>query len=210
MQKALSTRLFGFSGFHWRGSFGVFILAPAGMLALCSRPLPALGSWLDLILELTAWIVFFLGLLFRIWATLYIGARKTRILVMEGPFSMCRNPLYLGSFLVAASGALFLKSLTFMAALCLLVIFYMWATIPEEEKELRAIHDRAYEEYCRRVPRYWPQFSQLCSPETIEVKIQGLRIEGKRLLVWIWLPALGTLLNHLREQPWWPNLLVIP
>lgn len=197
-------------GFRWRGAIGVICFIPAGVLTLLSQPLIAEGTLLDLMMDLLAWAAFVAGLIFRLWPTLYVGARKLHTLVIDGPYSICRNPLYVGSFLITISAGLFLKSLTFAVAFALAMFVYMWATLPAEEKRLREEHGVAYDEYCRTVPRYWRRWSLFHTPESVEVKVKGLRIEFKRLLVWIWLPFIGELVAHLRVEAWWPRLLRLP
>lgn len=193
-------------GFRWRGSFGALFLVPAGVATLLSQPVISEGTWFKLVIDLLAWAAFFGGLTFRLWPTLYVGARKTSTLVTEGPYSICRNPLYVGSLLTAVSAGLFLKSLLFVAALVLVTVCYVLATIPAEEKKLREIHGRVYDEYCQRTPRYWPDFSLFHTADEVEVKVKGLGIELRRLRVWIWLPFLGALVTRLRLEPWWPHL----
>ena len=197
-------------GFRNRGAIGVAVLGPAIVVTVISTPVVAEGTWLDLGVDLLAWGAFILGLFCRIWATLYVGARKLHTLVSEGPYSICRNPLYVGSFLVAVSAGLFLKSLTFAAALGFAMAAYVWATVPAEERQLRETLGPAYDEYLKNVPRYWPRFSLFHTPETVEVKVKGVRLELKRVLVWIWLPFLGEIIAHLRVEPWWPHLFHLP
>lgn len=193
-------------GFRWRGGFGVFFLVPTGAAILLSPPLIREGIWADLTVDLLAWGAFVAGLTFRLWPTLYVGGRKTSTLVTQGPYSVCRNPLYVGSLLLWISIGLFLKSVTFAAALGAVILCYIWATVPIEEGKLRARHGQAYDAYCRQFPRFWPRFRLFHTSECVEVRIKGLRIEYKRLLGWIWLPFVGELVAHLRVELWWPKL----
>ncbi|MBI2926001.1 MAG: isoprenylcysteine carboxylmethyltransferase family protein [Verrucomicrobia bacterium] len=140
----------------------------------------------------------------RFWSTLYIGGRKRHTLIDDGPYSVCRNPLYLGSFLLALSVGLFLKSFVFAIGLAAMVLIYVMTTVPAEEKDLRAILGAAYEDYCRRVPRFWPRFGLFHTEALVEVKMQFVWVEVKRMFVWVWLPILGELIGFLRGQPWWP------
>src|SRR5690242_19500682 len=96
-----------------RAWMSVAIIAPFTVAAALSAPRISQNSALDLALGVAGWLCFSAGALFRWWASLYIGGRKHQELVLDGPYSVCRNPLYLGSFLLALSIAFFLHSLTF-------------------------------------------------------------------------------------------------
>ena len=45
-----------------------------------------------------------------------VGGRKGSSVIAEGPYSVCRNPLYLGSFFLAIASALFIQSWAFAVA----------------------------------------------------------------------------------------------
>lgn len=197
-------------GFRYRGLIGGLILAPAGVLAVFSPPLLEQSSYLNLLFDLFAWTTFCVGATLRIWSTLYIGCRKGCSLVTEGPYSMCRNPLYFGSLLVAISAGFFLQSVVLTAGVLAVCLWYLFATVPSEERVLRSAYDLKYEEYCRRTPRFCPNISLFETPECVEVKVHGLRIEAKRLLVWAWLPLFCQGLAFLRETAWWPTFFHVP
>ncbi len=75
--------------------------------------------------------------------------------VHRGIYARIRHPRYVGS-LIAILGACFLAGTRLMwtvaAVWCLLTL----VAIAMEERELRARFGAAYEEYCRRVPRFLP------------------------------------------------------
>ena len=89
--------------FRYRGWFGIVILVPPAVATFLSQPIIREESWLDVAGDVLAWLLFVYGGALRLWATLYVGGRKGRVVVCEGPYSLCRNPLYLGTFLLAAS-----------------------------------------------------------------------------------------------------------
>ena len=191
--------------FRYRGLISGIILVPVVFVVLISKPLISEGTWLDLAVDLLAWQAFVAGLVFRLWPTLYIGGRKCQIVVRDGPYSICRNPLYLGSFFLALSAGFFLKSILFAGFLGIAVLAYILKTIPAEEAELRRALGEPYLDYCKQVSRFWPNFSLFKTPATVEVTMHGLRIEAKRALVWVWLPFAGELIAHLRVEEWWPQ-----
>lgn len=193
------------TAFHYRGLIGGLVLGPALLAILFSKPLIAEGTWLDVSVDFLAWLAFVAGLVFRLWPTLYVGGRKCRVVVMQGPYSICRNPLYLGSLLLAISAGLFLKSLLFLAFLSIAALAYIHKIIPAEEAELRRALGEPYLDYCKRVPRFWPNFSLFSTPDAVEVLTNGLRMEAKRAFLWVWLPFAGELIAHLRAEQWWPQ-----
>jgi protein-S-isoprenylcysteine O-methyltransferase Ste14 len=84
--------------------------------------------------------------------------KKNRELAVTGPYAYTRNPLYLGSTLIAAGFALAL--LSWPVALLLAVGFaaiYI-PVIASEERFLRATFPE-FEIYCRSVPRFIPRLS---------------------------------------------------
>ena len=95
------------------------------------------------------------GLGLRAYAAGYL--RKQDVLTVTGPYAYTRNPLYLGSFLLAIGAAVAAHS--WIAAVLLLLYFasvYSFVML-REEQELRGHHGAAFEEYARRVPLFFPR-----------------------------------------------------
>jgi protein-S-isoprenylcysteine O-methyltransferase Ste14 len=195
---------------RWRGLVAGLILVPILFVVVFSRPLIVRDSWLACGLDILGYMTFLIGAIFRFWSTLYIGGRKERAVICEGAYSVCRNPLYVGSFFLALSVGFFATSVIFALGLGFTILFYMLATIPSEEKTLRGIFGEPYEEYCRKVPRFWPRFSLFHTAPVVEVNVNGLRMEFKRMLLWIWIPAMAGVLSQLRNEPWWPHWFMLP
>lgn len=195
--------------FRWRGIVAALVLLPSLVVMLFSTPFVLEGSWIAGAIEVMAWVTFVAGTIFRFWATLYIGGRKENILVTDGPYSICRNPLYLGSFLLALATALFLQSLLCVVAVLIVTLIYMLTTVPVEEEFLRVRHGEEYQAYLDTVPRYWPSVQRFETPANLTIDIHRLRLECARASRWVWLPLLGVLLPYLRAQPWWPILFQV-
>lgn len=196
--------------FRWRGGVGIAILGLGAALTLLSPLAAAEGSWLDLFFELLAWPLFIGGIALRFWSTLYIGGRKGCEVVSDGPYSMTRNPLYLGSLMLACSAGLFLGSVVFTLATLLMASFYVNFTIPTEERSLSARLGAPYYDYCQRVPRFWPAWRSYRSVRRIDVELRALRHEAKSAAGYCWIPVIGELVQLLRTQPWWPHILHLP
>jgi len=95
----------------------------------------------------------------RAWCSLYIGGRKKAEIVVRGPYSITRNPLYVFSFfgafgVGAQSGSLTIAVLFMLASYA---VFYL--TVRREEAWLGATFGAAYEAYKARTPRFLPRLS---------------------------------------------------
>lgn len=123
--------------FRRRGLVSALILIPLALLTLFSEATITEDTWPDFILDAVAYATFVAGVVFRFWATLYVGGKKDTTVIMEGAYSVCRNPLYIGSLLIMVSTGCFLKSLLFAGGMALTIGFYILATVPSEETFLR-------------------------------------------------------------------------
>jgi protein-S-isoprenylcysteine O-methyltransferase Ste14 len=77
-------------------------------------------------------------------------------LLTEGIYSRVRNPRYIEALLWVMAYALFANYLgAYIVVVLSLPLFYFVVRL--EERELRERFGMAYEEYCRRVPRFVPK-----------------------------------------------------
>lgn len=196
--------------FRSRGLVGTLLVLSFGGLVLFSAPASFEAQWAHLVLRALGWLVFVTGAAWRFWATLYIGGRKRLVLVCEGPYSLCRNPLYVGTFLIALSAAVMLESATFAAGILLGAVFYAWATVPAEERYLAGQLGEPYLRYCQRVPRFLPRWSGFATAATISVSVGSLWNECRRAARWVWLPLAVDAVSRLRGEAWWPHWLNLP
>ena len=126
--------------------FAQRLRAPSGFVLAA-----AFGYWSAPTAESLAWgvAISIPGLLLRAWAAGHLA--KNERLATSGPYAITRNPLYLGTLLVAAgfviaSRRLFLAEL-FAAAFALVYL----PAIELEEQHLRELFPE-YDDYARRVP----------------------------------------------------------
>ncbi len=102
------------------------------------------------------------GLCLRGYASGYV--KKNRELTMTGPYARTRNPLYLGSMLIAAGFALALLSWAVAVVLAAGFAMIYIPVIASEERFLRATFP-GFDEYCRLVPRLIPRLrAHRCVP----------------------------------------------
>jgi protein-S-isoprenylcysteine O-methyltransferase Ste14 len=115
------------------------------VLVIFSRP--TLGVGLRLAIFTVGLILVSIASVGRLWCMLYISGYKTKKLIVEGPYSLCRNPLYFFSFLGVAGLGLTTESLLYTTVLIVpFFVLYPWV-IRHEEAKLLARHPDEYPSY---------------------------------------------------------------
>jgi len=119
------------------------------------------------------------GMALRAWAAGHLA--KNERLAVGGPYAYTRNPLYLGTLLVAAG-------LTLAARRPLLGVlvgtFFLLAYLPaieQEEQHLRKLFAE-YAEYARRTPMLWPRLRGAAPPEHFRWDLYRRNREHQALL----------------------------
>ena len=95
----------------------------------------------------------------RLWTSLYIAGRKDRELVTDGPYAVCRNPLYALSVVGAIGVGLATRSVVLTVALPTLLAMLSARVVRAEESLLARLHRDAYTRYRNEVPRFWPDLA---------------------------------------------------
>ena len=203
--------------FRWfsrrgRGRYGTAILGLGLVAAVFGTPWLKQGGGPDLLLQAAGWLLFLCGAILRMWAILHIGGRKNRLILDRGPYGLMRHPLYVGSFLIALSLALFLDSIVLLAAALLTSVAYHLHVIPREEGRLIDKFGAPYLSYSRSTHRYLPARSGRAGGGTpvLEVNLAALGTECTRAIWWAALPLIAALVTWLRVQPWWPHWSPLP
>lgn len=94
-----------------------------------------------------------LGIFLRAVASGHV--KKNEELATTGPYAYCRNPLYLGSIIIAIGFTIAARDIWIAAAIVVLFAFIYVPVIRSEEAFLRE-HFPEYADYARRVPRLVP------------------------------------------------------
>ena len=98
-----------------------------------------------------------LGLALRGWAAGCLA--KNRELATGGPYAYTRNPLYLGTLLVAAGLVAASRSIGLGALFAAVFALVYLPVIQNEEQHLRRLFPD-YAAYATRVPALWPRFTR--------------------------------------------------
>jgi len=120
----------------------------AGVFLLLARP-----TWKTMLASLVLVVP---GLWLRGYAAGYV--KKNAELTTTGPYAHTRNPLYLGSMLIAFGFAAAAWNLAIFVALAVLFAAIYVPTIQGEEAYLRG-HFAGFDAYARAVPRLLPRWS---------------------------------------------------
>jgi protein-S-isoprenylcysteine O-methyltransferase Ste14 len=138
------------SGVSW-GSVARRIRVPLGFLFAVFYFWRARPDWASLT---AGAIVAAVGVFLRAMASGHV--KKNEQLAMTGPYACCRNPLYLGSIIIAIGFAIASRDLwVALGIIALFAVIYV-PVIRSEEAFLRQ-RFREYDSYARRVPRLLPK-----------------------------------------------------
>ncbi|MGL5817932.1 MAG: methyltransferase family protein [Phycicoccus sp.] len=85
----------------------------------------------------------------------FLPGEGARVLMTTGPYRLSRNPWYLGLLTAYVGLALLAPSVWALLLLPVAVGLLLWGAILPEERYLRAEFGPEYEEYARRVRRWW-------------------------------------------------------
>jgi protein-S-isoprenylcysteine O-methyltransferase Ste14 len=128
------------------------------------------NSGIDETIESVGLVLIAIAIVGRTWCSLYIGGRKKQVIVEDGPYSICRNPLYVFSFIGAAGAGAQFGAFTTAILVCAITIA-VFAIVTHKEEQF--LHDKfgvIYEAYCDRVPRFIPNFRLWRPVPTLEIQ----------------------------------------
>ena len=98
-----------------------------------------------------------LGLATRAWAAGHI--HKFEKLAVTGPYSFTRNPLYLGSFLLAAGFAIAAGVWWLALIIAGLYLSIYYPVMRVEESDLKGRFSGEFEEFAEHVPLFFPRLT---------------------------------------------------
>lgn len=146
----------------------LFGLSIVGLLVFGSSYWSAYPMF-DQMLFVLGFLLAVVGFCGRLWCLSYIAGRKKRVLITEGPYSLCRHPLYFFSFVGGIGLGLCTETITAAVLFALAFAVYYPQAIRGEETFLSDNFAR-YEEYRKRVPLFFPRWSNFVEGEgTVDV-----------------------------------------
>lgn len=168
-------------------------------LIFFTRPgLPLPGLLID-VLESLGMLLVIGGVLGRFWSILYIGSRKNAMVMDDGPYSVCRHPLYLFSTVAVLGFGLMLGSIILTVVMTGLVFYVLNDIAGKEERFLRSQFGAAYDAYAARTPRILPKMELFRTPQTVTFDVTTLRRNFFDALVFLSLIPLGELTEYFKD-----------
>lgn len=161
--------------FRWRGQIPLFFLLPAMFAVYSNFHFERLvnNDW-EHIWGIFAFLISLCGVLIRIVTVGYVSKntsgrntteQRADSLNTSGMYSICRNPLYLGNFIIIL-GVLLWAKVWFLGIIIALAFFiYMERIIIAEEEYLHNKFQNTYDEWREKTPVFMPNFSLWRSPD---------------------------------------------
>jgi len=109
-------------------------------------------------------VLLIVGEMIRFWALGFVE-KKGQKLAMSGPYAFVRNPLYVGNFFLGLGVAVIVWNWVILVIFLAGFLGIYTGTIRGEEKHLREMFGKPYEDYCENVPSFLPRLTPYATPE---------------------------------------------
>lgn len=178
-------------------------------LAALTRPAPLPALFAGLFDALALLLVAF-GCLGRIWCSVFIAGRKDVELVTNGPYALCRHPLYTLSMIGGAGLGLATHSLLLTGATLFVLGTLFTQAATAEDRFLAARFEQRFEAWRAVTPRFWPRRWNDPRPETLVVRPAILWKAFVDAGAFVLLAALVVVARRIGESGLLPVPLVLP
>lgn len=170
----------------------------------------ASGTLVHETIEYAGLVLIVLCICGRMLCTLYIGGRKIETLVTDGPYSICRNPLYTFSIIGAVGAGAQLGSFVLAIVTGAVAYFVFLLVILKEEQVLGSRFGATYDAYMAKVPRLFPNFSLWRDLDKVEVNPRLVRITALDASVFLLSIPLAEGFEYLHDIGFLPTLIALP
>ena len=141
----------------------VLVVLPARVLSWSGIIRPStIGVW-----QVVGMVIVVAGAALALWCILtfaFVGKGTPapfdppRRLVVQGPYRVVRNPMYIGAGLALGGAALFYQSFSLLGYTGLFFLVTHLFVVWYEEPVMRRTFGKEYETYCHRVRRWRPRW----------------------------------------------------
>lgn len=191
---------------RWRKVASVAVVAAFLVVLLFTESSASVSR--SLIPEIVGLLLVIVAALGRVWCAIYIAGRKNSELCQDGPYSLCRNPLYLCTFFWVIGVALIARLGCLAAVLALPFWIYHHFVIRSEERRLRFLFGDEFTRYTATVPRIIPRLHGFSSRAAITVDPRRMaRVLGE--VAWFLLALIALeVIEHVRGD--WLSGFTLP
>jgi protein-S-isoprenylcysteine O-methyltransferase Ste14 len=179
-----------------------------GLLLFMVFKAPSAGevTWVAELSEMLGFALLAAATLWRIWCHLFIAGSKNGELSTAGPYSVVRNPLYLGNLLGVVGFGFAVEQPLLALFLGLMFALFYPAVVAREEQDLGRIFGERYAAYCAEVPRWVPDWSRYQEPAAISVSPRRVRGAILDAMWFLWAFALWEFTEELHSLKLLPTL----
>jgi protein-S-isoprenylcysteine O-methyltransferase Ste14 len=149
------------------------------------------------LVEIIGYFLVTLAILGRTWCILYLAGHKNTALIQDGPFSVCRNPSYIFSF-IGLVGVLTGSHYLVLLVIALFYRAYYFFVIRIEEERLSGLFKEEFTRYCSRVHRFLPDPRKYWSRDVVEINSYLVLREIIRSGFFMWALLLLKILEYLK------------
>jgi protein-S-isoprenylcysteine O-methyltransferase Ste14 len=120
-------------------------------------------TWLDTALKVGGLSLMIVGVALRTWAVSHIekctkpGRLRAPVLVINGPYAVVRNPIYLGNFFIGLGIVVFAKAVIFIPLFLIFFVVQYRTIVAQEEGFLSEKFGKEFYDYCSLVPKWIPR-----------------------------------------------------
>lgn len=133
--------------------FLVKMRVPIGIIVIVLLAPFVQPQWL-----LAGFVVSMLGEFIQLWC--FASLDKNATLTIRGPYTMVRNPMYLGRYFIVLGFLMLAAQWGLLLAFTVGYWLYMDTRVQREEAHLRPIFGAPYDAYCAAVRRFVPGLPQ--------------------------------------------------
>ena len=186
------------------------IALATGFVLIFGQPAVSDENVLHELLETTGLVFIAAAVFGRLWSILYIGGKKNRVLVIDGPYSMTRNPLYFFSLTGLVGIGLIFSSLVLALALLAAGGLLFGYTAYREADYLRSRFGPAYEAYEARTPFFLPDPRLYQSAEQVTFSAAALGRSFRDCLPLLAIYPVNEFIEQLRGTGYLSPLFYLP
>lgn len=192
----------------WLFKYRSYLFVPLLVVLLVFRKPGTTAGWgLITMADLTGLFVALCGFALRVAVIAYkkpgTSGRGTNIevreLVTDGAYQVCRNPLYLGNFLIWMGLVVMRWDLVFLAAIVVFFAIEYYFIIRAEEAYLSGHFGKAYDDFRKSVPAFFPRPGAFRKPDRTFNMHKVIKAESALLLLLLVTPALLKVYDYVRR-----------